>query len=185
VSSDVSPKSETSDPIEERLLIEEYKSCRDLIARNIDIIERTEVYAVGAAAASATFSLAATDSLLSDATCWIPLAISLLGLIRYIGIDSTIHKINNYLEEVERKYPLLGWTRSYRKQNKWKILKATRYVIWGVSVAASIGFAGYTLVVRPGATQQTGSPPKIDCHAKSHPIRIEANINPHPHLPNQ
>jgi RNase P/RNase MRP subunit p29 len=41
------------DTIEDKLLIEEYKSCRELIGRNIDIIEKTEVYAVGAAGAIA------------------------------------------------------------------------------------------------------------------------------------
>lgn len=46
-----------SESIDDKLLVEEYKSCRDLIGRNIDIIEKSEVYGVGATAAIAVFCL--------------------------------------------------------------------------------------------------------------------------------
>ena len=36
---------EQVDSLSDKLAVEEYKSCRDLIAKNIDIIEKSEIYA--------------------------------------------------------------------------------------------------------------------------------------------
>ena len=128
-----------SDGLASRLAIEEYKSCRDLIAKNIDIIEKNEVYGVGAAGAVAVFSLSATDRTVCLVGSYLPLAISVVGLVRYFGIDRTIHKINNYLEGVEARYEgVLGWTRSYRSANKVRWLKGSRYLIWTILIALSV-----------------------------------------------
>jgi hypothetical protein len=52
--------------IDHALLIEEYKSCRELILKNIDIMEKTEIYAAGAAAAIFVFSLQSSDHVVSE-----------------------------------------------------------------------------------------------------------------------
>lgn len=123
--------------------MEEYKACRDLIKTNIDIIEKSEVYAVGAAAAAAVYCLSSTTELVQKAACWLPLVIAIAGAARFIGIDSTISKINNHLVSIEKRYPEIGWTGSYRTQNKWKVLKLSRYAIWLILAGCGVGFGLY------------------------------------------
>src|SRR5271170_2257343 len=65
--------------LDEQLLVEEYKSCRELILKNIDIMEKNEVYATGACAAIFVFSLQTSDHLVSKITAWLPLLIAALG----------------------------------------------------------------------------------------------------------
>ena len=61
-------------------LVEEYKACRELIAKNIDIIEKTEVYAVAASAALFVFSLSATVRTVAVVAAWIPLIVGISWL---------------------------------------------------------------------------------------------------------
>ncbi|RVD58878.1 hypothetical protein EN866_19440 [Mesorhizobium sp. M2D.F.Ca.ET.223.01.1.1] len=143
--------------IERGLLIEEYKSCRELIGRNIDIIEKSEVYAIGACAAIFVFVLGVSDPLLYRIAAWLPLVVSILGLIRYIGIDSTIHKINDYLEKVEAEYTCIGWTTFYRAANTDKILKKSRYSFWGGLILVSLVGGALNQYVKPDA-----HPGKVD-----------------------
>ncbi len=117
-----------SDDLAEKLGVEEYKSCRDLISKNIDIVEKTEVYAIGAAAASAAFCLThLKDTVVRDASAILPLAVSVVGLLRYVGVDRTISKINRYLRLVELRHKRhIGWSRYYKRVNKIKWLKGSR-----------------------------------------------------------
>lgn len=130
-----------ADALAEKLAVEEYKSCRDLIAKNIEIIEKNEVYAVGSSAAVAVFSISQHDRLVCLAASYLPLAISILGFLRFFGVDQTIRKINNYLVTVERRHEaLMGWTQFYRAANKLKWLKWSRYLIWGILFFLSVVF---------------------------------------------
>lgn len=124
--------------LDDKLLIEEYKSCRELIKTNIEIIEKSEIYAVGAVGAIAVFSISSSIEVVAKVSAWIPLAIALLGLVRFIGVDSTIDKINNYLVQVETQHPKLQWTSFYRASNKHKLLKKTRYAIWVVLIILGV-----------------------------------------------
>jgi hypothetical protein len=141
--------------VEDRLLIEEYKSCRDLIGKNIDIIEKTEVYAAGAAGAVALFSLSATQWIVAATSSWLPFVISILGVLRFMGIDGTIDKINNYLVSVEKRYPKLNWTSSYREQNQYKVLKKSRYGFWVILALFGLALGILTTCNGPFG----GSPP--------------------------
>jgi hypothetical protein len=123
-----------------------------LISKNIDIIEKTEVYAVGAAGATAVFSSSATQQIVAIVSAWLPFVISLLGLVRFIGIDRTIHKINNYLVTLETKYPKLNWTTFYRASNKSKVLKKTRYGFWIVLGLFGLAFGILTTMKGPFGT---------------------------------
>jgi hypothetical protein len=51
--------------LNDTLLVEEYKSCRELILKNIDIMEKNEIYVTGACAAIFVFSLQASDHVVS------------------------------------------------------------------------------------------------------------------------
>ena len=96
--------------INNELLIEEYKSCRDLILKNIDIMQKNEVYATGACAAIFVFSLQAQDHVVAVVAAWLPPVITLLGWLRSYGLDDVIDKINGHLIELEAAYPPLKWT---------------------------------------------------------------------------
>lgn len=133
----------TEESTEHKLLVEEYKSCRELIAKNIDIIERTEVYAVGACAAIFVFSLSATVKGVAIASAWLPVVIAVLGLVRFWGLDDTIDKINSYFITIENRFETIKWTTYYREKNKKKLLKKTRYGFWFVLIVVSVVFGIY------------------------------------------
>jgi hypothetical protein len=148
------------------LVVEEYKSCRELIKLNIDIIEKSEIYAIGAVAATSVYCLTLTSELVQRAACCVPFFISIAGSFRFYGIDSTIEKINNYLEIVESKYLYIGWTKSYRAQNRKRTLKWSRYAIWIILVLYSILFGVYVFYNAPlipsaqaTVASQASSPP--------------------------
>ena len=129
--------------VNDGLLIEEYKSCRELILKNIDIMEKTEVYATGACAAIFVFSLQSSDRIVSVVTAWLPIIITILGILRFYGLDDVIDKINGHLIELERAHPPLNWTTYYRANNSSKALKKTRYGFWAALLAATLIGAVY------------------------------------------
>lgn len=131
------------------LIIEEYKNCRELIKINIEIIEKNEIYATGAAAAVAVFCISSTNKTVVQFSCWLPLIIAMLGAIRFYGVDIAIRQLNNYIVEIEGRYRQLGWTTSYRKQNRYKILKFTRLLYWLVLCSCSGAFALYLFLSGP------------------------------------
>ena len=146
-----------TEPLKENLLIEEYKSCRELIAKNIDIMEKTEVYAVAASAALFVFSLSATVKTVAIASAWLPLIIAILGFMRFYGLDDTIDKINSYFIELEKKFGSIRWTTFYREKNKKKVLKKTRYSIWIVLLIVGFGFGIYMSCNAPLSAPSVGA----------------------------
>jgi len=132
------------------LVEEEYKLCRGLIVENIQIIEKTEVYAVGAAAATMAFCATQSGRLLVSLACWLPLIISLLGAVRFWGVDVTIGRINDYLERMEVAHPELGWTTFYRLSRP-RALKSSRLIFWAILIGVSLIFAAVTVTHGPYA----------------------------------
>lgn len=122
------------------LEVEEYKACRDLISKNIDIIEKSEIYAVGAAAASAAFALSNPIPLVRETAAYLPAFIAIFGFVRYLGIDKTMHIIHDYIETIEVKYPKIGWVGFYRIKNTERWLKGSRYGIWSLLFLLGILF---------------------------------------------
>jgi hypothetical protein len=131
------------------LLIEEYKSCRELILKNIDIMEKNEVYATGACAAIFVFSLQSSDHIVSVVTAWLPVIITILGFLRFYGLDDVIDKINGHLVELETGHPPLNWTKYYRTNNSAKVLGKTRYGFWLALFATTLAGAIYLTVRCP------------------------------------
>lgn len=130
----------------DQLLIEEYKSCRELILKNIEIMEKNEIYAIGACAALFVFSLQTPDHLVSVVTGWLPLIIVILGWLRFFSLDYVIKRINGYLVEVERDNPPLRWTTYYRANNQPKVLKWARNLLWLALGATTLAGAIYLTV---------------------------------------
>jgi hypothetical protein len=113
------------------LQIEEYEFCRQLIIENISVIEKTEIYAVGAVAATIAFSASQSNPLLAFLSSLLPLIISIIGFTRFFGMDKTIGRINSYLITLEEKQPNIKWTEYYR-HSKPRALKLSRWWIWGI-----------------------------------------------------
>jgi hypothetical protein len=99
---------------------------------------------VGAVGAIAVFSLSSSVAIVATVSAWIPLAVALLGIVRFYGIDSTIDSINNYLMSIETSHPKIQWTTFYREHNKNKILKKTRYAIWVALIVLGIVLGALT-----------------------------------------
>jgi hypothetical protein len=128
--------------INNELLVEEYKYCRALILKDIDIIEKNEVYVTGACAAIFVFSLQAPDHIVSVIAAWLTVGIACLGCLRFRGLNGSIDEINGYLAELEASRPPLHWTRYYLANDK-KALRRTRQELWAALIIATFVGAVY------------------------------------------
>ncbi|MDN3592403.1 hypothetical protein [Methylobacterium adhaesivum] len=133
------PETET----EKDLVIEEYKSCRELIGRNIEIIERNEVYVIGACAVIIIFTIDKGNNLLTFCAAWLPLVLAYVGLRRYQALDSTIDLIDKYIEKQENTYKVIGYTSYYANRNPTHQLGKARLKVWTILIRAMIAFALY------------------------------------------
>lgn len=173
------------------LVEEEYKFCHQLLVENISILEKTEVYATGAVAASMVFSLAASDPSVAVGSALVPVLISGLGLIRWRGLDSVIGTLNDYLAA---NGPPNGWTAYYR-QNRAPFLKRSRVLIWillnivsaafailialhgpfGKGAASSGGGANVVnITTYEGRRQSSPSPGPVSTYANNGPSELQA-----------
>ena len=149
-------KSEFSQP-ESDLLVEEYKSCRELIKKNIEIIESNEIYIVGASGASAIFYLTSSADTAAYVAAWLPLVLSLVGFLRYTGLDQTIHTIDDYLVSLETKFPALGYTSYYRQHPHGTSLRWSRRAVWIILIIFSTAFGTYIAAHGPVRMKETKS----------------------------
>lgn len=133
------PETET----EKDLVIEEYKSCRELIGRNIEIIERNEIYVVGACAVIVVFTIDKGSNLLTLGAAWLPLVLARVGRTRYEALDSTIGIINNYIKIQERSYRSIGYSTYYEVHNPSHQLGKARLKVWTMLTRAMLIFALY------------------------------------------
>jgi hypothetical protein len=135
---------------DDSLLLEEYKSCRDLLKTNIDIMEKSEIFVVGAAAAAAAFCLSSKNETVVLLSSYLPLALSVLGLIRFLGLNSVIGTINNYIEGVEKNHKAINWTTYYRNK-RGRMLFLSRWAFWILLVGGSLAFAYFVYRMGPGS----------------------------------
>jgi hypothetical protein len=132
----------------EQLILEEYKSCRQQIIENIRWMDQLEIYSVGAVAAVYVFIFTQTKPILIELLSFIPPFIVLAGALRTAAIDRTIGVLNNYIVEVEKKNPEIGFTRFYRQHRSW-VMKSSRYTVWGVLLVLTFGFEFIALWLGP------------------------------------
>ena len=161
-----------------QLAIEEYKSLRSLIEKNIDIMEKNEVYALGAAGALFVFSISATSRPVALAAAWTPLLIAFVGWLRFLGLDKAIDITNDYFLYKEIQYGEIEWVSWYKRQNieTGKILKRSRILFWIVFKIACIGFGGFMTAKAPLATAKPG-PGMQDARPSNPPDATKADRN--------
>jgi hypothetical protein len=128
--------------IDNELLVEEYKYCRALILKDIDIMEKNEIYVTGACAVIFVFSLQAPDHIVSVVAAWLPPFIACLGWLRFSGLDGSIDEINGYLAKLEASHPALNWTTYYLANDK-RALRRTRQVLWAALTFFTLVGAAY------------------------------------------
>lgn len=122
----------------ESLIIEEYKSCRDAIIKNIEIMEKFEIYCVSAIAISLSFSISISISILKnnhnlyDISTITPFAISVFGLIKYMSLDNAIGIYNKYLRSTEDQISTIDLSTFFKKNNDNNFinLRFVHYVFW-------------------------------------------------------
>jgi hypothetical protein len=128
---------------EKDLVIEEYKACRELIGRNIEIIERNEVYVVGACAVVMVFAIDKGENILTIIIPFLPLVLAIIGLKRYVALDATISRIDKYIKKQESKYKIIGYTHHYESSDPNPRLGNARRSVWHVLILATSVFALY------------------------------------------
>ena len=126
----------------------EYEFCQRLLIENISILEKTEVYATGAIAATFAFSASAQEPFVAKISATIPIYIAIIGYLRWRGLDSTIKTINDYLEVLGAHLPDGGWTKYYRA-NRGPELRRSRMIIWSLLITLTIMFFNFTMFLGP------------------------------------
>lgn len=120
---------EESKELREQLIVAEYNQCRSALLKNIELMDRSEVFYLTAAAAATAYFLT-NDKIASGKTIPIiellvglfPLYILLFGLFRFLALDRTVKIYNDYLQKIEDKHKnSIGLTTFFRKKNQ-KIL---------------------------------------------------------------
>lgn len=119
--------------VEMQLIIEEYKSTRSILGKNIDIMERTEILSIGAVGSAIAFSISQKGSGLFIYSAIIPLFVTILGYMRFIALDQTIAIYNAYLLQYECCYRRLGLTKFF--QDSRDRIKGDN--LWGWSLLSS------------------------------------------------
>jgi hypothetical protein len=131
----------------------DYEFCQKLLIENISIIERMEIYATGAIAATIVFSASTEGTSLAYVSSLVPILIALIGCLRWIGLSTTISTIGDYLAKYDETLANGGWTKYYRDNKKtWRktsILKLSRHAIWVILLLVSVGFATITFCYGP------------------------------------
>jgi hypothetical protein len=97
-------------PKQVHLGAEEYQHCRELMLENIRAMDRNEIYTLGAVAVTTGFSLSSTSDAVAFGSAFIPLALTWIARLRYIGLGNFVRSINDYLREMEFLNPSIGWT---------------------------------------------------------------------------
>jgi len=131
-----------------KLSVEEYKSCKQQLIEDIKWMDQLEVYTVGAVAAVYVFVFSQAKPVLAEILCFIPPFIALAGALRTVALDQTIKVLNDYIVEVEKKNPEIGFTTFYRRHRSF-VMKASRYTVWSILLILTFGFQ--FLVVWRGA----------------------------------
>jgi hypothetical protein len=117
--------------LDDELTLEEYKNCRQQILEDIKWMDQLEIYTFGAVAAVFVFIFTQKEPVLTKALIVIPFVISVVGAMRTWALDKTIFVLNNYLQDVEKRHPVIGYTQYYR-DNRSQIMKNSRIFVWGV-----------------------------------------------------
>jgi hypothetical protein len=110
-----------------QLIVAEYEQCRAALLKNVELMDRSENFYLGGAAAAAVLVFNSTtnanypclqhpaDILLVCA----PLIILIIGLLRFVVLDRTVKIYNNYIEQIEDKnHKIIKFTKTFRHHNK-------------------------------------------------------------------
>ena len=132
----------------EGLVLEEYKNCRQQILEDIKWMDQLEIYCFGAVAAIYVFILTQKQPVLIKVLMFLPFAIAMVGAVRTWALDKTIGTLNDYLEQIEKKHPEIGFTAFYRA-NRSPVMKASRYMVWPVLPIVTLVFGLVVLICGP------------------------------------
>ncbi|MGP9810078.1 hypothetical protein ACTZWT_01050 [Rhodopseudomonas sp. NSM] len=130
------------------LLLEEYKSCRQLLADDIKWMDQLEIYTVGAVAAVYVFMFTLKANEFTTWVALVPPTICMAAALRTVAIDRTIRVINDYLENIEKLHPEIGYTTFYRKTRS-PTMRHSRQYVWTLLIAATCGGYIYVRVKGP------------------------------------
>lgn len=133
-----------STQLREQLIVAEYNQCRDVLVKNIELMDKSEAFFFGSAGLSVAYFLANCNANKHNTTVdptkilvgFFPLFILLFGLLRFFALDNTISIYNNYLETIEIKHQKeLKLTRFFRKKIKrFYIITDSLHIFWRLLV---------------------------------------------------
>jgi hypothetical protein len=134
----------------------EYKNLRARaheLVRRIDQLERNVVVACSAVFVFSVSSLNASSAIAKTALYVLPPLISVLGLLRYVGLTQYLKEVNSYTVTLEAKLGgSPGWLTHYYANSPdhkgERYFSVFRIVVWGFLIAANVIFAAILLYQR-------------------------------------
>jgi|tagenome__1003787_1003787.scaffolds.fasta_scaffold20988451_7 hypothetical protein len=122
------------------LSAEEYRHCRELLLENVRSMDRNEIYTLGAVAVTMVFSLTATNPAVAIGSAMIPLALSYMARLRYMGIGIMTRTLNTFMVRMVKANPSISWTTFERSAKAGKFLRENRVFFWYVLMGGSAVF---------------------------------------------
>ena len=112
--------------LQEQLIVAEYNQCRSALLKNIELMDRSEVFYLTAAGAAAAYYLAKfritpghSATFIETNVAFFPLYILVFGLLRFFALDNVVRIYNNYLKNIEEKHKnYLDFTGFFREKIK-------------------------------------------------------------------
>ena len=125
---------------ENDLSAEEYAHTRQLIIENIRSMDRNEVYTLGAVALTMAFSLSASRADIAIGSAVIPLALTYVARLRYLGIGIMIRTLNDFTRRKEQLNSSISWTTFQREVGAGRELRRNRFLFWRALLIGSAAF---------------------------------------------
>lgn len=129
-----------------QLIVAEYEQCRAALLKNIELMDKSEVFYLSGSVIVAAYS-AASNSHINYMTrqysqefmvLMLPIFILILGIIRFFVLDKTVYIYNQYLEAIESKNKYLNLTAFFRRHNNNRLY-------FGRLLPFVTGFFGYSV----------------------------------------
>lgn len=134
-------------------ILADHQVCHQKMTQAIDNLIRIEIYVVAAIGLFYAWyfvnasSFVEDDSLASRFPLWIPVAITVIGIIRIFMQMRYIATIGTYIRALEEKMfcddEKLGWERQYPQIAPLLVTDFYRYSLWGALIITTIVVAVY------------------------------------------
>jgi hypothetical protein len=103
-------------------------------------MDRNEVYTLGAVAVTIGFSLSTPSDAVAVCSAMIPIALTYIARLRYVGIGIMVRSLNNFMVQKEASNRSISWNSYQREAGAGAKLRSNRFLFWRVLMFGSAAF---------------------------------------------